>query len=115
MISDWSGTAYEFALVTERPCVLVDTPPKINNPDYDKITVAPLEFTLRDQVGIRIRPEELSGLAEKISVLAADESFAGRIRQIRETYIANFGRSGEVGGQYLIDLIRKKAAERRGA
>ena len=115
VISDWSGTAYEFALVTERPCVLVDKPPKINNPDYDKITVAPLEFTLRDQVGIRVRPEELSGLAEKISALAADESFAGRIRQIRETYIANFGRSGEVGGQYLIDLIRKKAAERRGA
>ncbi len=41
VISDWSGTAYEFVMVTEKPCVFIDTPPKINNPDYGKITVAP--------------------------------------------------------------------------
>ena len=114
VISDWSGTAYEFVMVTERPCVFVDTPPKINNPDYGKITVEPLEFALRDQVGIRVAPGSLDGLADKIRGLLADESFGSRIREIRGKYIANFGRSGEVGGQYLIDAVKKSVAGRKG-
>ncbi len=113
VITDWSGTAYEFALVTERPCVFIDTPPKINNPDYEKITVAPLELTLRDQVGVRVKPEELSGLAETIRGLCGDESYKGRIAEIREKYIANFGRSGEVGGRYILDEIRRQVQARK--
>lgn len=113
VITDWSGTAYEFALVTERPCVFIDTPPKINNPDYEKITVAPLELTLRDQVGVRVKPEELSGLAETIRGLCGDESNKGRIAEIREKYIANFGRSGEVGGRYILNEIRRQVQARK--
>ena len=112
VISDWSGTAYEFVMVTERPCVFVDTPPKINNPDYEKITVAPLEMTLRDQVGIRVRPEALEGLADRIRSLLEDESYGDRIRGIREKTIANFGRSGEVGGRYILEQIKKQVQAR---
>ena len=112
VISDWSGTAYEFVMVTERPCVFVDTPPKINNPDYEKITVPPLEMTLRDQVGIRVKPEALEGLAGKISGLLEDESYGDRIRGIREKTIANFGKSGEVGGRYILDQVKKAVQER---
>ena len=113
VITDWSGTAYEFVLVTEKPCVFIDTPPKINNPDYEKITVPPLEITLRDEVGIRVKPEELGGLAEKIRGLQGDEGFRGRITAIREKYIANFGRSGEVGGKYILDVIRQQVLSRK--
>ena len=112
VISDWSGTAYEFVMVTERPCVFVDTPPKINNPDYEKITVPPLEMTLRDQVGIRVKPEALEGLADKIRTLLEDESYGDRIRGIREKTIANFGKSGEVGGRYILDQIKKQIKQR---
>ena len=114
VITDWSGTAYEFAFVTERPCVFIDTPPKINNPDYEKITVAPLEFTLRDEVGVRVKPEEIAGLAEKIRELLKDESYGGKIREIRERTIANFGHSGEIGGQYLIDAVKEQIVKRKG-
>ena len=100
-------------MVTEKPCVFIDTPPKINNPDYEKITVPPLEFSLRDQVGIRVKPEEIPGLAEKIRALLGDESFGGRIAEIRNRYIANFGRSGEVGGRYLIDEVKKQVQSRK--
>ena len=114
VISDWSGTAYEFVMVTERPCVFVDTPPKINNPDYEKITVPPLEMTLRDQVGIRVKPEALEGLAGKICGLLEDESYGDRIRGIREKTIANFGRSGEVGGKYILEQVKKAVQKRQG-
>ena len=113
VISDWSGTAYEFVLVTEKPCVFIDTPAKINNPDYAKITVEPLEFSLRDQVGIRVKPDDMAGLAEKIRGLIGDGSYAERLREIRNRYFANFGRSGEVAGQYLIDEVKKQVAARK--
>lgn len=114
VITDWSGTAYEFVMVTERPCVFIDTPPKINNPDYAKITVPPLEMTLRDQVGIRVSPGEMAGLADKIKAVLSDDSYGPRIRDIRENIIANFGRSGSVGGQYLIDTVRRQVLRRKG-
>ena len=114
VIIDWSGTAYEFVMVTERPCVFVDTPPKINNPDYEKITVPPLEMTLRDQVGTRVKPETLEGLAGKICGLLEDESYGDRIRGIREKTIANFGRSGEVGGKYILEQVKKAVQKRQG-
>ena len=113
VISDWSGTAYEFVMVTERPCVFVDTPPKINNPDYEKITVPPLEFTLRDQVGVRVSPGSFSGLSEKIRALLQDESYSDRIRAIREKTIANFGRSGEVGGEYIFSAVKDAIRTRK--
>ena len=113
VISDWSGTAYEFVMVTERPCVFVDTPPKINNPDYEKITVPPLEFTLRDQVGVRVSPGSFSGLSEKIRALLQDESYSDRIRAIREKTVANFGRSGEVGGEYILSAVKDAIRTRK--
>lgn len=113
VISDWSGTAYEFVMVTERPCVFVDTPPKINNPDYEKITVPPLEFTLRDQVGVRVSPGSFAGLSEKIRALLQDESYSDRIRAIREKTIANFGRSGEVGGEYILSAVKDAIRTRK--
>ena len=113
VISDWSGTAYEFVMVTERPCVFVDTPPKINNPDYEKITVPPLEFTLRDQVGVRVSPGSFAGLSEKIRALLQDESYSDRIRAIREKTVANFGRSGEVGGEYILSAVKDAIRTRK--
>ena len=113
VISDWSGTAYEAVLVTEKPCVFVDTPPKINNPDFEKITVPPLEMTLRDQVGIRVQPGHLEGLAGRIRALAGDESYAERIREIRTACIANFGRSGEVAGEAILGIVREQIGKRK--
>ncbi len=112
VISDWSGTAYEAALATERPCVFIDTPPKINNPDYEKITVPPLEFVLRDQVGLRVSPQALQGLADQIRQLLRDDSYGARIRDIRSRYFANFGHSDQVAGQYLIDEVRRQVENR---
>lgn len=115
VISDWSGTAYEFSFVTERPCVFIDTPPKINNPEYTELGIEPLEFALRDQIGIRVDPKSMTGLAERIGKLLSDESRRSAIAQIRNRYIANFGRSGEVSAQYLLETIQEKIRSRKNA
>lgn len=109
LITDWSGTAYEFSLVTLRPAVFVDTPPKINNPDYVKLNIEPLEFKLRSEVGIQVPYDNLSGLENRVrELLENGDLYADKIHTIRETYIANFGRSGEVGGRYILDQLKNR-------
>ena len=109
VISDWSGTAYEFAFVTKKPVIFINTPPKINNPEYDCIAAKPLEMTLRDEIGLQVDPNHLDGLCPAVEeLLGSSEKYAEKILKIRQTYIANFGQSGQTGGQYIIDKLTKK-------
>mgnify|MGYP003303689591 CR=1 FL=1 len=113
VISDWSGTAYEFSFVTERPCVFIDTPPKIHNPEYVKLGIEPLEITLRDKIGLRVAPDKLGNLASLIRSLLTDTSRKDAIRSIREKYVSNFGESGKVAANYLIERIQYCIDQRR--
>jgi len=112
LITDWSGTAYEFSFVTLKPAVFIDTTPKINNPEYKKLGIEPLEFSLRSEVGVRVDPKKLDGLNEQIvELLDSKEKYAARIEEIREKYIANFGRSGEVGGKYILSQLKARQSK----
>lgn len=109
LITDWSGTAYEFSFVTLKPAVFIDTKPKINNPEYKRLGIEPLEFVLRSEVGIRVDPEKLDGLNEQIqNLLISQDKYAKHIEEIREKYIANFGTSGQVGGQYILSQLKAR-------
>jgi len=109
LISDWSGTAYEFSFVTLKPSVFIDTKPKINNPEYVKLNIEPLEFTLRSQVGIQVAPDKLQGLSERIrELLENGAQYNEKILSIREKYIANFGQSGPVGGKYILKALKER-------
>lgn len=113
VISDWSGTAYEAAFVTLKPAVFIDTPPKINNPEYERLGVIPLELSLRDQVGIRVDPTHVEGLSERIRELIKDrERYASEIAAIRDRLIANIGSSGQAGGDYLLTRLQELASAR---
>ena len=114
LITDWSGTAYEFSFVTLKPAVFIDTPPKINNPDYDKLGIEPLEFTLREQVGVRVAPGDLDTLPEKIKeLLESGNAYSQRILDIRQKYIANFGSSGAVGGKYILSQLKARQSRKK--
>ncbi len=109
VITDWSGTAYEFAFVTKRPVIFIDTPPKINNPQYDVIEAKPLEIMLRSQIGKSIDPLSLDKLCAAVEeLLGSSEKFAAKISEIMQTYIAHFGQSAQIGGQYIIDKLTSK-------
>lgn len=114
VITDWSGTAYEFSFVTGKPAVFVDTKMKVNNPSYVKLGIEPLEIALRDQVGIRLDPKNFDGAYEKITALFDNqEEYCKKNIELRNRYIYNFGHSGEVGGKYIIDSLQKKAENRK--
>lgn len=114
VITDWSAIAFEFSFVTGKPTVFIDTPIKILNSEFEHIGITPVEVILRDQIGIRISPDALGGMHEKLLELIEHvDEYKERNYQLRDKYIANFGHSGEVGGQYIIDSLREKIAKRK--
>lgn len=114
VITDWSGAAYEFAFVTLKPVVFIDTPPKINNPDYVKLRIEPLEISLRDELGIRVQPDKLDGVNGKIDeMIRCGEKYASTISAVREKLIAYMGQSGEVSAKYLLNSLREKINSRK--
>ena len=95
--------------MTLRPAVFIDTAPKINNPDYEKLGIEPLEFSLRSQVGLRIDPKALEGLSDRLRTQMEDrEAQSQRLQALRDTYIANFGTSGKVGARYILQQLKAK-------
>ena len=112
VITDWSGTAYEFAFVTKKPALFINTPPKINNPNYDKIEAKPLEIVLRDKIGRQLDIEDLSKAAEVIEELLKNQDiYRSDITRILNETITNFGYSGKVGAEYIINTLNNKKQE----
>lgn len=106
VITDWSGTATEFSFVTLRPCVFVDTPPKINNPNYDKLGIEPQELRLRDLIGQRIKPEDTMEIKHVIeTLLASTKQWAERIQGIRNELIANFPNSAPASAKAILQAV----------
>ena len=109
VITDWSGTAYEFAFVTNKPVLFINTPPKVNNPEYEKITVPPLKISLRDKIGVQVEPDQLDTLPERLAELFEQaEVYRDTIAEISHETISNFGHSGQVGGEYILGRLGGK-------
>lgn len=116
VITDWSSTVFEFSYVTLKPCIFIDTPPKIYNPDYKEIGIEPLEITLRNVIGKSFSPDDLNGLSELINNMIDNKAeYSDIIEQARNKYVANFGSSAEASGKYIIQRLiekQKKAKEK---
>jgi len=118
MISDWSGAALDYAYGLERPVLFVDTPKKINNPEFAKVALAPLEESVREEIGAILPMSAIADAPKQIAALVADpEGFRARIRASRQRWIYNVGSSAAVGASHIATLAfggaEKRQAEAR--
>ncbi len=132
MISDWSGSAFEFAFGFEKPVLFVDTRPKVNNADFDAFSrfcrergesLEPIEKSLRSELGDTLQPGRLEAVAQKIDALLADPNATrDRLVRARERTVYNLesgnegvssGRSSQAGADHLIALSAKLRGRRR--
>ena len=110
MISDWSGTAIEYAFGLERPVIFIDLPRKVNNPEYHKIPFEPFEVTIRSKIGRVISPDSLNEIPECIEELCSNpDSYIQAIQRIRSASVFNGGASGAVGAAYIAQTLDKLA------
>ena len=63
LITDWSGIALEYFLITKNPVIFVDTKAKIRNKNFDgNNDNIPLEVSIRSKIGLIIKPLELNNI-----------------------------------------------------
>lgn len=108
MISDWSGAALEFAFGLERPVIFVDVPRKILNPDYSRLEIEPIEVQVREQLGVVVPTNQLANLGSIARNMASDaQQWQITLREARQRWIFNPGRSGDIAAAYLASLVNR--------
>jgi len=109
LICDCSGVALEYALGTERPVLFLDVPVKIKNENYRDLNIEPLELATRTKIGVIVKPEELATVPTVISQLvSAAPQYKNAIIKLREQYLFHFGKSAEIGANYVQRLISQE-------
>ena len=108
MISDWSGSALEYAFGLERPVLFVDTPAKVNNPEWEKLGLATIQATARHEIGEVLALAEVASAANKVTSLCADaEQFKLRARDARTRWVFHIGESAKFGACAILRQISR--------
>lgn len=106
LITDWSGSAFEYAFGTERPVLLVNTPAKVRNENWRSLGIAPFEVENRDKIGRVLEPEETGKIATVVQeLLGESEKWREALISLRDSRIFNFGHSAEVGTRVLREIL----------
>lgn len=110
LLTDWSGIAYEYSFTTLKPCLFINTPMKIMNPDYQDIDIVPFDVRIRDKIGISIEPDGIGDIVPAVRKLLEDSQFSAEsIAQLREENLYHVGRAASVGADYLIRRLIEKS------
>ncbi len=110
LVTDWSGIAYEYSFTTLKPCLFIDTPMKIMNMDYQDIGIVPFDITIRNKIGISLKPEETDQIHSAVERLLQEECFSEEsISTLRDQSLYNLGKAASVGADYLIRRLMEKA------
>jgi hypothetical protein len=112
MIADWSGAALEYAFGLERPVLFIDTPRKVNNPEYERLGLVPLEVSIRREIGAVIDPGDLRAAVDWIERLSVERNaFRDRLREARDRSVYNLGRSAAIGAAHVARLAEAAATK----
>lgn len=109
LITDWSDICWEYAFTTYRPVLFIDTPMKIMNPEYQKLSTEPINLSLRNQIGKSLKLMQLNQISDVVEDLIEHKNeYYKQIDQLIREYIYHLGSSSEIGANYLIEAIQKK-------
>jgi hypothetical protein len=110
MVSDWSGAATEFSFALGKPVLFIDTPQKINNPDWQAFDRPALERIIRTEIGSVIEPGQISDFANSIQkLLGSGTDFRRVTEEARSRWIFNVGRAAEAGATHLHSILSMEA------
>ena len=116
IITDWSGVGPEFCFATKRPAIFINTKPKCENPNWEKVGIKPVEISLRDVIGVSVDKENVPDIKSVVdSLLANEEKYEKTIKEVYADFIYNHGKAGECGAKYILTTLAAKARQNKQA
>lgn len=108
-VSDWSGAALEFSLVTGRPSLFIDSPRKVLNPNYEELNLEPLEVTARQELGQVIALQDLQQLKKIARNLRSEtKKWTDQIAAFRNKNLYHWESSAAASAEVILALKNKK-------
>lgn len=105
LVTDYSGTALEFAALRLCPTVFVDVPPKVFNPDYPSLGLVPVELSLRSKIGL-LAPATVSDVGAAVrEALRQDACWEQRVAAHLPEFIYHPGRCAPVAADILQSML----------
>jgi YidC/Oxa1 family membrane protein insertase len=105
MITDHSSIAFDFAFGTERPLLFIDTPTRVDNPNWQRIGMDVVETTFRSKIGTSLSVDQVKQAPDALrALLSRQEEFHAKLLAARNELIANWGQSAEVGGKHILAM-----------
>ncbi|WP_298531889.1 membrane protein insertase YidC [uncultured Ruminococcus sp.] len=106
LITDWSDISWEFAFVTKRPVLFINTPMKIMNTEWDKIKTKPINITLRNVIGVSLETNEIDKIGKTVGELLANkEQYRETITNTLHEHVYNVGKSRQLCGKYIVKSL----------
>jgi len=107
LITDQSTISMDYALGTERAVIFINTPSRIDNPEFEKVGMEPVENSFRKEIGTAINLDQINTLPAVLAQIFADkEQFKKKIPALRDQLVANWQHSAAVGGDYILQLLK---------
>jgi len=107
LITDWSDICWEYAFTTKKPIIFINTPMKIMNNEYDKISTIPINISLRDEIGKSIDPDKISDINSLIKdILINYKSYSEHIDKVFHEHFFYTGNSAKLSGRYIIKALQ---------
>ncbi len=111
MITDWSGISLEYSFSTGRPCIFINTPMKVLNPEYVRYESVPMQIDVRNKIGASIEMDGISHVSAVIEdMLAGNILPQDEVKAIARQYVYNIGASGKAGGRYILSALQTRQA-----
>ena len=107
MISDFSGVAYDFAFVFEKPVITVKSDFNTNGLEASELPWEPWELTALHQIGRQIDEKALALLPEILEQEVKQGNHKAVIRHLREMSVSNFSCAAQEVANGLL-LIQKE-------
>jgi len=106
LITDWSTIAFEYSFCTKNPCVFINTPIKVMNPNYKKLDIEVMDISLRDIIGKSLDVDGLFEIHDTVSeMLQSKTLYSDKIVTAMNQYIYYPGKTGIAGGKYIIGRL----------
>lgn len=113
LITDWSGIAYEYAYITNKPVVFINTPMKVLNKDYKELGIDIFELNSRNIIGKTIDVDEIDSIDKIIKdVIKHKDLYSKKIDKFFNSSVYNIGNSSEIGAKYIVNSIKEKIKRR---
>lgn len=104
MISDVSGVVFDYAFIYEKPVIFFDVPFTGKGMEASNLSHTAWDLDVREQMGALIDEKMLPRIADIVKGIV-DNPPEGKIQDLRDSSVYNFGKSGEKAADQILEIL----------